>query len=64
MGWSRRLQGGPGSSSPQCTSKCGEWTPCKPVLVTMPPVARFVVIAPEHYSQAWRCKCCNKFYKP
>ncbi|TKY67238.1 EPIDERMAL PATTERNING FACTOR protein 6 [Spatholobus suberectus] len=64
MDGSRRLLGGPGSSRPQCTSKCGKCTPCKPVLVTVPPTASYAVTAPEYYPRAWRCKCGNKLYKP
>ncbi|RDY12971.1 EPIDERMAL PATTERNING FACTOR-like protein 6, partial [Mucuna pruriens] len=54
MDWSRRLLGGPGSSPPRCTSKCGKCTPCKPVHVPVPPGTP---VTAEYYPEAWRCKC-------
>ncbi|TKY56593.1 EPIDERMAL PATTERNING FACTOR [Spatholobus suberectus] len=61
MGWPRRLLGGPGSSPPRCTSKCGKCTPCKPVHVPVPPGTP---VTAEYYPEAWRCKCGNKLYMP
>ncbi|KAH1214480.1 EPIDERMAL PATTERNING FACTOR-like protein 6 [Glycine max] len=61
MGWDRRLLGGPGSSPPRCTSKCGRCTPCRPVHVPVPPGMR---VTAEYYPEAWRCKCGNKLYMP
>ncbi|CAI9770745.1 unnamed protein product [Fraxinus pennsylvanica] len=61
MGGSRRLLGGPGSSPPRCTSKCGRCTPCKPVHVPVPPGTP---VTTEYYPEAWRCKCGNKLYLP
>ncbi|KAK7300810.1 hypothetical protein RJT34_11661 [Clitoria ternatea] len=61
MGWTRRLLGGPGSSPPRCTSKCGKCTPCKPVHVPVPPGTP---VTAEYYPEAWRCKCGNKLYMP
>ncbi|CAN1155774.1 EPIDERMAL PATTERNING FACTOR-like protein 6 [Linum perenne] len=57
----RRLLGGPGSSPPRCTSKCGKCTPCKPVHVPVPPGTP---VTAEYYPEAWRCKCGNKLYMP
>ncbi|KAH1263043.1 EPIDERMAL PATTERNING FACTOR-like protein 6 [Glycine max] len=61
MGWHRRLLGGPGSSPPRCTSKCGRCTPCRPVHVPVPPGTP---VTAEYYPEAWRCKCGNKLYMP
>ncbi|BAT81375.1 hypothetical protein VIGAN_03108400 [Vigna angularis var. angularis] len=62
MSWPRRrLLGGPGSSPPRCTSKCGKCTPCKPVHVPVPPGTP---VTAEYYPEAWRCKCGNKLYMP
>ncbi|XP_014504105.1 EPIDERMAL PATTERNING FACTOR-like protein 5 [Vigna radiata var. radiata] len=62
MSWpTRRLLGGPGSSPPRCTSKCGKCTPCKPVHVPVPPGTP---VTAEYYPEAWRCKCGNKLYMP
>ncbi|XP_022874401.1 uncharacterized protein LOC111393209 [Olea europaea var. sylvestris] len=61
MGGARRLLGGPGSSPPRCTSKCGRCTPCKPVHVPVPPGTP---VTTEYYPEAWRCKCGNKLYLP
>ncbi|KAL8549021.1 hypothetical protein ACS0TY_008051 [Phlomoides rotata] len=60
-GGGRRLLGGPGSSPPRCTYKCGGCTPCKPVHVVVPPGTR---VTTEYYPEAWRCKCGNKLYMP
>ncbi|KAA8543669.1 hypothetical protein F0562_021585 [Nyssa sinensis] len=57
----RRILGGPGSSPPRCTSKCGRCTPCKPVHVPVPPGTP---VTAEYYPEAWRCKCGNKLYMP
>ncbi|XP_050288783.1 EPIDERMAL PATTERNING FACTOR-like protein 6 [Quercus robur] len=57
----RRFLGGPGSSPPRCTSKCGKCTPCKPVHVPVPPGTP---VTTEYYPEAWRCKCGNKLYMP
>ncbi|KAJ4719207.1 Epidermal patterning factor-like protein [Melia azedarach] len=57
----RKLLGGPGSSPPRCTSKCGKCTPCKPVHVPVPPGTP---VTAEYYPEAWRCKCGNKLYMP
>ncbi|XP_052187427.1 uncharacterized protein LOC127798130 [Diospyros lotus] len=62
QGWARRLLTGPGSSPPQCTSKCGKCKPCKPVHVPVPPPR--TPITAEYYPEAWRCKCGNKLYIP
>ncbi|KAK7385618.1 hypothetical protein VNO78_31351 [Psophocarpus tetragonolobus] len=59
--WPRRILGGPGSSPPRCTSKCGKCTPCKPVHVPVPPGTP---VTAEYYPEAWRCKCGNKLYMP
>ncbi|CAA2951276.1 EPIDERMAL PATTERNING FACTOR 6 [Olea europaea subsp. europaea] len=61
MGGARRLLGGPGSSPPRCTSKCGRCTPCKLVHVPVPPGTP---VTTEYYPEAWRCKCGNKLYVP
>ncbi|KAF5446594.1 hypothetical protein F2P56_032210 [Juglans regia] len=61
MSMSRRLLGGPGSSPPQCTSKCGRCMPCTPVHVPVPPGTP---VTTEYYPEAWRCKCGNKLYMP
>nr|GMD23913.1 EPIDERMAL PATTERNING FACTOR-like protein 6 [Ipomoea batatas]GMD29192.1 EPIDERMAL PATTERNING FACTOR-like protein 6 [Ipomoea batatas] len=60
-GGARRMLGGPGSSPPRCTSKCGRCTPCKPVHVPVPPGTP---VTAEYYPEAWRCKCGNKLYMP
>ncbi|KAJ4840294.1 hypothetical protein Tsubulata_025753 [Turnera subulata] len=57
----RRFLGGPGSSPPRCSSKCGKCTPCKPVHVPVPPGTP---VTAEYYPEAWRCKCGNKLYMP
>ncbi|KAK7387287.1 hypothetical protein VNO78_27974 [Psophocarpus tetragonolobus] len=59
--WARRFLGGPGSSPPRCTSKCGNCTPCRPVHVTVPPGTP---VTAEYYPEAWRCKCGNKLSMP
>ncbi|KAL2488527.1 Epidermal patterning factor-like protein [Forsythia ovata] len=61
IGGARKLLGGPGSSPPRCTSKCGRCTPCKPVHVPVPPGTP---VTTEYYPEAWRCKCGNKLYLP
>ncbi|KAG2672911.1 hypothetical protein I3760_13G063900 [Carya illinoinensis] len=61
MSMARRLLGGPGSSPPQCTSKCGRCMPCMPVHVPVPPG---MPVTTEYYPEAWRCKCGNKLYMP
>ncbi|KAG4974649.1 hypothetical protein AAZX31_11G186500 [Glycine max] len=61
LDWARRFLGGPGSSPPQCTSKCGKCTPCRPVHVTVPPGTP---VTAEYYPEAWRCKCGNKLSMP
>ncbi|CAL0307698.1 unnamed protein product [Lupinus luteus] len=63
MDWPRKLllDGGPGSSPPRCTSKCGSCTPCKAVHVIVPPGMPVMI---EYYPVAWRCKCGNKYYMP
>ncbi|KAG4920496.1 hypothetical protein AAZX31_18G053500 [Glycine max] len=61
LDWERRFLGGPGSSPPQCTSKCGKCTPCRPVHVTVPPGTP---VTAEYYPEAWRCKCGNKLSMP
>ncbi|KAF7833832.1 EPIDERMAL PATTERNING FACTOR-like protein 6 [Senna tora] len=60
-GWTRRFLGGPGSSPPRCSSKCGKCTPCRPVHVPVPPGTP---VTAEYYPEAWRCKCGNKLYMP
>ncbi|KAA0060006.1 EPIDERMAL PATTERNING FACTOR-like protein 6 [Cucumis melo var. makuwa] len=57
----RRGLGGPGSSPPRCTSKCGKCTPCTAVHVPVPPGTP---VTAEYYPEAWRCKCGNKLYMP
>ncbi|KAH6814484.1 allergen-like protein [Perilla frutescens var. frutescens] len=57
----RRLLGGPGSSPPRCTWKCGGCTPCKPVHVEVQPGTP---VTTEYYPEAWRCKCGNNLYMP
>ncbi|RDX74936.1 EPIDERMAL PATTERNING FACTOR-like protein 6, partial [Mucuna pruriens] len=61
LDWARRFLGGPGSSPPLCTSKCGSCTPCRPVHVTVPPGTP---VTAEYYPEAWRCKCGNKLNMP
>ncbi|KAK7305515.1 hypothetical protein VNO77_43421 [Canavalia gladiata] len=61
LDWARRFLGGPGSSPPQCTSKCGKCTPCRPVHVPVPPGTP---VTAEYYPEAWRCKCGNKLNMP
>ncbi|KAL3649204.1 hypothetical protein CASFOL_005607 [Castilleja foliolosa] len=61
VGGSRRLLGGPGSSPPRCSLKCGRCKPCKPVRVSVPPGTP---VTAEYYPEAWRCKCGNKLYMP
>ncbi|XP_019430562.1 PREDICTED: EPIDERMAL PATTERNING FACTOR-like protein 6 [Lupinus angustifolius] len=61
LGWARRFLGGPGSSPPQCTSKCGNCTPCTPVHLPVPPGTPVIA---EYYPEAWRCKCGNKLNLP
>ncbi|KAI4307556.1 hypothetical protein L6164_030730 [Bauhinia variegata] len=61
LGWARRMLGGPGSSPPRCTAKCGKCTPCRPVHVPVPPGTP---VTAEYYPEAWRCKCGNKLYMP
>ncbi|KAG6579356.1 EPIDERMAL PATTERNING FACTOR-like protein 6, partial [Cucurbita argyrosperma subsp. sororia] len=46
--------GRPGSSPPNCTSKCGKCMPCTPVLVSVPPETP---IRGDYYPLVWRCKC-------
>ncbi|XP_054799110.1 uncharacterized protein LOC129303665 isoform X4 [Prosopis cineraria] len=58
---SRRFLGGPGSSPPRCSSKCGKCTPCRAVHVPVPPGTP---VTAEYYPEAWRCKCGNKLYMP
>uniref|UniRef100_A0A2N9FZW5 Epidermal patterning factor-like protein n=1 Tax=Fagus sylvatica TaxID=28930 RepID=A0A2N9FZW5_FAGSY len=50
MSMARRFLGGPGSSPPRCTSKCGNCTPCKPVHVPVPPGTP---VTAEYYPEAW-----------
>ncbi|XP_040993865.1 EPIDERMAL PATTERNING FACTOR-like protein 6 [Juglans microcarpa x Juglans regia] len=57
----RRFLGGPGSSPPRCTLKCGKCTPCKPIHVPVPPGTP---VTAEYYPEAWRCKCGNRLYMP
>ncbi|EFJ24579.1 hypothetical protein SELMODRAFT_414483 [Selaginella moellendorffii] len=57
----RRSLSGPGSSPPQCTSKCGRCYPCRPVHV---PIQPGLVKTAEYYPEAWRCKCGNKLFMP
>ncbi|CAJ1960555.1 unnamed protein product [Sphenostylis stenocarpa] len=61
LDWARRFLGGPGSSPPLCTFKCGKCTPCIPVHVTVPPGTP---VTAEYYPEAWRCKCGNKLNMP
>ncbi|CAL0301342.1 unnamed protein product [Lupinus luteus] len=61
LGLARRFLGGPGSSPPQCTSKCGNCTPCRPVHVQVPPGTS---VTAEYYPEAWRCMCGNKLNMP
>ncbi|XP_019418354.1 PREDICTED: uncharacterized protein LOC109329134 isoform X2 [Lupinus angustifolius] len=61
LGLARRFLGGPGSSPPQCTSKCGNCTPCRPVHV---PVPAGTSVTAEYYPEAWRCMCGNKLNMP
>ncbi|KAK7301584.1 hypothetical protein RJT34_12451 [Clitoria ternatea] len=61
LDWARRFLAGPGSSPPQCTSKCGNCTPCRPVHVAVPPGTP---VTAEYYPEAWRCKCGNKLNMP
>ncbi|KAE8126040.1 hypothetical protein FH972_020793 [Carpinus fangiana] len=53
-----------GSSPPQCTSKCGKCTPCKPVLVRVPPRTPVTSDSEPYDPLVWRCKCGNKLYIP
>ncbi|KAL3628426.1 hypothetical protein CASFOL_027472 [Castilleja foliolosa] len=47
---------GTGSEPPSCIGKCGECTPCEPVLISVPPL--------EYYPQIWKCKCGDKLFDP
>ncbi|KAK7290364.1 hypothetical protein RIF29_04727 [Crotalaria pallida] len=61
LGKARRFLVGPGSSPPQCASKCGNCTPCKAVHVPVPPGAP---VSAEYYPEKWMCKCGNKLNMP
>nr|KYP72973.1 Polygalacturonase [Cajanus cajan] len=54
---------GPGSTPPNCESKCGSCTPCKRVLVAVSPL-EIEPMGPEYYPIIWMCECVNKLYKP
>ncbi|XVF63051.1 hypothetical protein PTKIN_Ptkin09bG0057700 [Pterospermum kingtungense] len=56
----KRLSG-PGSSPPNCRSKCGSCSPCQPVHVPIQPGLSMPL---EYYPEAWRCKCGNKLFMP
>ncbi|GMP56322.1 hypothetical protein CsSME_00020857 [Camellia sinensis var. sinensis] len=58
----RRLSGGPGSSPPNCRSKCGRCKPCEAVHVAIKP--GLIKMPLEYYPEAWRCKCGNKLFMP
>ncbi|KAL2467143.1 EPIDERMAL PATTERNING FACTOR-like protein 6 [Abeliophyllum distichum] len=55
-----------GSSPPKCVGKCKTCTPCKPVLVRVPPgkPVQFEVSRIDYYPQIWRCQCGGNLYKP
>lgn len=57
----RRQLGGPGSSPPRCTLKCGKCTPCTAVRVLVHPGTP---VKAEYYPEAWRCKCGDKLFMP
>ncbi|KAG6583315.1 EPIDERMAL PATTERNING FACTOR-like protein 6, partial [Cucurbita argyrosperma subsp. sororia] len=57
----RRGLGGPGSSPPNCASKCGSCTPCTTVLVSVTPGPPGIG---DDFPEVWRCKCGNKIYMP
>ncbi|GFP80536.1 epidermal patterning factor-like protein 6 [Phtheirospermum japonicum] len=61
VGGATRLLDVPGSSPPQCDSKCGTCKPCKPVRVSVPPATPVIE---QYYPEVWRCKCGNKLYIP
>lgn len=61
--WKRRILSGPGSSPPDCTSRCENCTPCKPVHVPIQPGRNSIGLM-EYYPEAWRCKCKNKLFMP
>ncbi|KAJ7545788.1 hypothetical protein O6H91_08G010100 [Diphasiastrum complanatum] len=58
---SRRHLNGIGSAPPQCISKCGRCTPCRPIRV---PIQPGLVKFAEYYPEAWRCQCNTKLYMP
>ncbi|OIW16096.1 hypothetical protein TanjilG_18811 [Lupinus angustifolius] len=64
MNWPRRqllLDGRLGSSPPKCTSKCGNCTPCKLAVVSVPPGPPRMM---DYYPVIWKCNCGDKYYDP
>ncbi|KAL3628425.1 hypothetical protein CASFOL_027471 [Castilleja foliolosa] len=53
---------GTGSEPPSCIGKCGECTPCEPVLISVPPEMK--VPLDQYYPQTWKCKCEDKLFDP
>ncbi|KEH19752.1 hypothetical protein MTR_8g467700 [Medicago truncatula] len=52
---SRRLL----STPPDCKDRCENCSPCKPILVSIPPLQD-----PIYKSEGWLCICNNKCYTP
>lgn len=55
------------SSPPNCYGRCATCTPCKPVLVLVPPQEKPVQfevqkIPIDYYPQIWRCECDGNIY--
>ncbi|WVZ02074.1 hypothetical protein V8G54_022880 [Vigna mungo] len=55
-----------GSTPPSCLFKCEKCTPCKPIVVPLPPVQMQsnTVFHTEPKEEVWKCTCGGKLYNP
>ncbi|KAG2397607.1 EPIDERMAL PATTERNING FACTOR-like protein [Vigna angularis] len=54
-----------GSRPPTCFLRCENCTPCKPIVVPLPPVLTQTDSASEHSEpkpEVWKCMCDGKLY--
>ncbi|KAL3649012.1 hypothetical protein CASFOL_005415 [Castilleja foliolosa] len=49
------------SVPPSCIGRCEKCTPCKPVLVSVPPEIKRPL---QYYPRKWKCQCGGKLYDP